>query len=100
MREITRTSLKPSLSAKKLTKSVNHSRKRLKVPDESEDLKQSNGKKVPKNDSKKAKEIEESVKDLDAADIAFNSMIAGYGARKPRLYLLGHSLWAIELVLA
>ena len=97
---MSRTSLKPSLSAKKLTKSVNQSRKRLKVPDESDDLKKTNDKKVLKNDSKKAKEIEESVKDLDAADIAFNSMIAGYGARKPRFYVLGHSLWAVELVFA
>ena len=82
------TFLRTIISANEQTKSVTQSRKRLKEPGQSEESKKSNGQKVIKNETKKSKETEESTKDLDAADLAFNSMIAGNGARKPRLDML------------
>ena len=82
MRLLLNTFLRTIISANEQTKSVTQSRKRLKEPG------QSNGQKVIKNETKKAKETEESTKDLDAADLAFNSMIAGNGARKSRLDML------------
>ena len=60
---------------------MNQSRKRVKEPTKSDDLKKTEEQNVPKKASTKANETEESTKDLDAADMAFNSMIAGSGAR-------------------
>ena len=60
---------------------MNQSRKRVKEPTKSADLKKTKEQNVPKKASKKANETEESTKDLDAADMAFNSMIAGSGTR-------------------
>ena len=68
-------------SAKEQTKSVNQSRKRVKEPTKSDDLKITKEQNVSKKASKKANETDGSTKDLDAADMAFNSMIAGFGAR-------------------
>ena len=68
-------------SAKEQTKSVNQSRKRVKEPTKSDDLKITKEQNVSKKALKKANETEESTTDLDAADMAFNSMIAGSGAR-------------------
>ena len=80
--------LRTILSANEQTKSVTQSPKRLKEPGKSEESKKTKGQKVTKNEAKKAKETEESTKDLDAADLAFNSMIAGNGARKQRFDML------------
>ena len=74
------TFLRTILSENEQTKSVTQSRKRHKEPGKSEESKKTNGQKLIKNEAKKAKETEESTKDLDAADLAFNSMIAGNGA--------------------
>ena len=69
------------LSAKEQTKSVNQSRKRVKEPNKSDDLKITKEQNVSKKALKNANETEESTTDLDAADMAFNSMIVGFGVR-------------------
>ena len=80
-RHLVKMYLETYLSAKEQTKSVNQSRKRIKEPTKSNDLKITKEQNVPEKASKKTDEAEESTKDLDAADMAFNSMIAGSGAR-------------------
>jgi len=77
---------------------VNLSRKRVKEPTKSDDLKITKEQNVSKKASKKANEIEESTKDLDAADMAFNSMIAGSGARFNTLNVQQLSLFSDDYV--